>query len=87
MFGTFCVILREHFGFAQCKLRELRLIKEPQYPGDPLRPEGALIYTIFPLQMLGEVAKIGFRTNLYHLYKPWYGILGSNAIVFEAIKV
>jgi SAM-dependent methyltransferase len=66
---------------------ELRLMKEPQYHGDPLRPEGALVYTIFSLQMLVEMRKIGFRTNLYHLYKPWYGILGSNAIVFEAIKV
>lgn len=66
---------------------ELRLIKEPQYHGDPLRPEGALVYTIFSLQMLVEMRKIGFRTNLYHLYKPWYGILGPNAIVFEAIKV
>lgn len=63
------------------------LIKEPQYHGDPLRPDGALVYTIFSLQMLVEMRKIGFRTNLYHLYKPWYGILGSNAIVFEAIKV
>lgn len=66
---------------------ELRLMKEPKYHGDPLRPEGALVYTIFSLQMLVEMSKIGFRTNMYHLYKPWYGILGSNAIVFEAIKV
>jgi hypothetical protein len=66
---------------------ELHLIKEPQYHDDPLRPEGALVYTIFSLQMLVEMSKIGFRTNLYHLYKPWYGILGSNAMVFEAIKV
>ena len=66
---------------------ELRLIKEPQYHGDPLRSGGALVYTIFSLQMLVEMAKIGFRTNLYYLYNPWYGILGSNAIVFEAIKV
>ena len=66
---------------------ELRLIKESQYHSDPLRPDGALVYTIFSLQMLVEMRKIGFRTNLYHLYKPWYGILGANAIVFEAIKV
>ena len=66
---------------------ELCLTKEAQYHGDPLRPEGALVYTNFSLQMLVEMRKIGFRTNLYHLYKPWYGILGPNAIVFEAIKV
>lgn len=65
----------------------LNFIKAPQYHGDPLRPDEALVYTIFYLQMLVEMRKIGFRTNLYHLYKPWYGILGSNAIVFEAIKI
>lgn len=65
---------------------ELRLIKEAQYHFDPLRPEGALVYTNFSLQMLVEMRKIGFRTNLYHLYKPWYGILGPNALVFEATK-
>jgi len=66
---------------------ELRIIKEPQYHIDPLRPEGTLVYTNFSLQMLVEMRKIGFRTNLYHLYKPWYGILGPNATVFEATKV
>jgi len=65
---------------------DLVYIKEPQYHDDPIRPEGALVYTIFSLQMLAELKRIGFRTNLYHLYMPWYGILGTNAIVFEAIK-
>jgi len=66
---------------------ELCLIKEPQYHGDPLNTEGVLVYTIFSLQMLVEMRKIGFRTNLYHLYKPCYRILGSNSILFEAIKI
>ena len=38
---------------------ELRPIKEPQYHDDPLNPEGALVYTIFSLQMLVEMRKIG----------------------------
>lgn len=61
-------------------------LKEPQYHGDPLRPEGALVYNIFSLQMLIELKKIGFHTNLYYLHKPLHGILGNNALVFEAIK-
>ncbi len=61
-------------------------LKEPMYHGDPVRPEGALVYKIFSLEMLVKLRKIGFRTNLYHLCSPLYGILGSNAIVFEAIK-
>jgi len=61
-------------------------LKDPQYHGDPIRPEGALVYKIFSLEMLVKLRKIGFRTNLYHLYKPLNGIWGQNAIVFEAIK-
>ena len=62
-------------------------LKEPIYHVDPLRPEGILVYTIFSLQMLVELRRIGFRTHFYLLYRPWNGILGSNAIVFEAIKL
>jgi SAM-dependent methyltransferase len=62
------------------------LLKDPIYHMDPVRPEGALVYTIFALEMLVKLSQLGFRTNVYHLYKPWYGILGTNAIVFEAIK-
>ena len=61
-------------------------LKEPIYHVDPLRAEGALVYKIFSREMLFKLQKIGFRTNLYHLYKPFYGIFGSNAIVFEALK-
>ena len=61
-------------------------IKEPIYHGDQIRAEGILVYKIFSLEMLIRLRKIGFRTNLYHLYMPSYGILGPNAIVFEAIK-
>ncbi len=61
-------------------------LKDPLYHKDPLRPEGALVYKIFSLEMLIKLRKIGFKTNFYHLYKPLYGIFGSNAIVFEAIK-
>jgi SAM-dependent methyltransferase len=59
---------------------------EPVYHGDPLRTEGALVYTIFSIEMLVKLARIGFRTNLYGLHLPSAGIRGGNAIVFEAIK-
>ncbi len=36
--------------------------------------------------MLVELRRIGFRPNLYHLYRPALGIVGPNAIVFEAVK-
>ena len=61
-------------------------LKEPIYHLDPLRPEGTLVYTIFALEMLVKLRRIGFRTNLYQLQRPWHGIFGPNAIVFEAVK-
>lgn len=63
-----------------------KLLKDPIYHHDPVRPEGALVYTIFTLEMLVKLNRLGFRTNLYQLYQPRYGILGTNAIVFEAAK-
>jgi SAM-dependent methyltransferase len=60
-------------------------IKEPLYHGDPIRSEGALVHKIFSLEMLVKLGKIGFRTNMYKIYKPSAGILGPNALVFEAM--
>lgn len=56
------------------------------YHGDPVRPEGALVHNIFALEMLVNMAKIGFRTNVYQIHSYWHGILGTGAVVFEAIK-
>jgi hypothetical protein len=56
------------------------------YHLDPLDPKGVLVFNIFGLEMLTELRKIGFTTNLYKLHKPLNGILGNGAIVFEAVK-
>jgi len=61
------------------------LIKDPVYHGDPIRSEGALVHKIFSLEMLVKLRKVGFRTNMYKIYKPSSGILGHNALVFEAV--
>ena len=60
----------------------------PLYHGDPTRPtSGVLVYTIFALEMLVRLRRLGFMTSLYQLQAPWRGIFGPNAIVFEAIKL
>ena len=64
----------------------IKYLKDPEYHGDPLRPEGALVFRIFSLQMLVELRKLGFMTKFHKLYSPLYGILGNNGLVFEAIK-
>jgi len=62
------------------------IVRRALYHDDPLRPKGALVYTIFSLEMLIQLRRIGFRTYMYRLYRPLWGILGSNGLVFEAIK-
>jgi SAM-dependent methyltransferase len=59
---------------------------DPIFHHDPLRPEGILVYTIFSFEMLVKLEEIGFKATLYRLYRPKYGILGQNALVFEAVK-
>lgn len=68
---------------------KLVYLAEPIFHGDPvsLRSEGALVFNIFSLEMLVKLNKIGFRTNMFLLRLPKHGILGNNAIIFEAIKV
>ncbi len=64
-----------------------RFIKAPLYHNDPIRPDqGTLVYTIFALEMLLKLDHIGFTTHLYRLHNPLLGILGQNALVFEAVK-
>jgi len=62
------------------------LLADPIYHDDPVRPEGVLVYTIFGLEMLVRLAEIGFDTRMYRLWEPWYGIVGPNALVFDAVK-
>ncbi len=66
--------------------KEIHYYHEPLYHIDPLRKEGILVFNIFSIEMLTKLSNLGFRTNMYHLYSPYYGILGSNGLVFEAIK-
>jgi SAM-dependent methyltransferase len=66
--------------------RQVIFYKDALYHIDPLRKNGALVFNVFSIEMLSKLSNLGFRTNMYHLYVPYNGILGSNAIVFEAIK-
>jgi len=64
----------------------IMMLKPPIYHLDPIRPEGILVYTHFSLEMLLRLATIGYRTNMYRIRRSILGILGDNAIVFEAMK-
>jgi hypothetical protein len=66
---------------------ELELLAEPINHDDPVRPEGVLVFTIFGLEMLVKLAEQGFDTQMYRLWNPVQGIVGPNALVFDARKV
>lgn len=60
---------------------------EPEYHGDPVRPEeGALVFTIFGLEMVVRLSSLGFRVTVHRLHSLRYGILGPNQLVFEAAR-
>jgi SAM-dependent methyltransferase len=64
-----------------------RLLAEPIYHVDPIRlDEGALVYTVFSIEMLTRLAGLGLWTRMYRVHEPRLGIFGRNAIVFESIK-
>ncbi len=65
---------------------EVKYLKQPWYHGDPIRPEGVLVFTVPGLEMLVRLKRLGFDTFMSLVYKPWRGILGNNAIVFAATK-
>jgi len=66
----------------------IQYLTTPEYHDDPIRQkEGVLVYQIFSLEMLIKLKAIGFTTNMHHLYKPVFGIIGNNALVFESIKI
>lgn len=63
------------------------LLAEPIHHADPVRPEqGVLVYTIFSVEMLVRLSELGFRTTMYRLSERRHGIVGSNALVFDAVK-
>jgi SAM-dependent methyltransferase len=64
-----------------------KLLAPAIYHHDPVSGKcDVLVYTIFGLEMLVRLSSLGFQTTLYHLTAPWLGILGPNAIVFDAVK-
>lgn len=81
----------DHNGFlddqrAQIKNSQIVHLKHPIYHKDPIKPEGILVYTIFSLEMIIKLAKIGFHTKVHRIYNPDLGIYGNNGFVFESIK-
>jgi SAM-dependent methyltransferase len=61
-------------------------LKEATYHGDPMRPEGILVYVIFGENLSEMCKEAGLTFKKEKFYKSLYGIIGPNAIVFVAQK-
>lgn len=64
---------------------QVQYLKEPIYHGDPLRPEGILVYTIFGKDLEDMCVNAGMRLRIERFSKPALGIVGS-ALVFVSEK-
>ncbi len=59
----------------------------PIYHLNPVDPaSGALVYRIFSYEMLMRLRETGFQPKIWNIYAPECGIVGFNAMVFEACK-
>lgn len=66
----------------------IEYLAPPIYHHDPQTGKNdVLVYTIFGLEMLVRLRRIGFQTTMYQLSAPRQGILGGNALVFEATPI
>lgn len=61
---------------------------DPIYHGDPLRPEGVLVFRIFSTkEMTARFAALGAECKTYRLWSKHYGILGQGCWVHVVRKL
>lgn len=65
---------------------EIVHFREPQYHGDPLRPEGILVFTLFGWDVFDMARKAGMDCYVQLIYLLRYGIIGPANLVFVAVK-
>lgn len=61
-------------------------IAEPEYHGDRLRPEGALVFNLFGVESLLRCERVGFDVHMLLCHDPKGGIVGGQGYVFELRK-
>jgi SAM-dependent methyltransferase len=59
---------------------------EKVFHGDPLRSEGALVFTIFGREMISRLERIGYNVTVNRVHCTSFGILGGGNLVFTATK-
>lgn len=65
---------------------KVNFVGEPLMHGDPIRPEGVPVFTIFGQEMVQKLCDFGFDMYVFEVHSPAQGILGSGSLVFLARK-
>jgi SAM-dependent methyltransferase len=63
---------------------KLLYLAPPEWHGEPT--DSNLVYTIFGLEMVCHLWTLGFRALIHESSDPEKGIIGFNAVAFEAVK-
>lgn len=59
----------------------------PEFHDDPMRGDGAaLVFTVFGLEMVPNLARIGFDVTVYRPWDPTRGLIEPGAMVFDACR-
>jgi GT2 family glycosyltransferase/SAM-dependent methyltransferase len=66
---------------------QIKYLLEPAYHGNPISPEGSLVFTDFGWDVLDCILSSGFSTVTVEVYaSKTYGHLGNGQLVFRAVK-
>jgi len=72
---------------AELKQGVLENILPPEYHGNPISPEGSIVFTDFGWDVLDMLIKAGFREAKVEIYaSKEFGHIGHTPIVFRAIR-
>lgn len=60
---------------------------EPEFHDDPLREDRvALVFTVFGLEMVPALARLGFEVTVYRPWDPGRGLVDPGGTVFDAVR-
>ena len=92
--GAYCFTVPLHAMAEQDRIMALlqpdgtiEYLEEPMYHGDPLRPEGVLVFRIFSVtEMHARFAALGARCTTYRVWSKYFGILSPGCWIHVVRK-
>lgn len=59
---------------------------DPIFHGDPMRPEGIIVFNIFGNEMVRRLCQIGFEAHFLEMSSSLHGVTGTGAFIFVVVK-